>query len=162
MSNATSVTVINVHNNSTEFLIIVSQTVFFVLLFLMLKSALVDRRGMMYNKQRIMEERLQLVAIFFSIFVVVGIVMIPLESYEYAHFVVPITYVVMMCIVGYELYVVFNKDGVGSSSSNGSSSKEMSIPAVVVEVKKQISPSVMWASMSAGSGSGSNRRPFNF
>jgi hypothetical protein len=155
----TNVTAINVyvHNNSTEFLIVISQTVFFVLLFLILKSALVDRRGMMYSKQRILEERLQLVAIFFSIFVLVGIVMIPLESYEYAHFVIPITYVVMVCIVGYELYIVFNKDGNGVNNDN------MSIPTTVVDAKQRASsPLTTWAVGVNKDGVSSSRRPFNF
>lgn len=106
----TTVSSSGVHNNSTEFLIIVSQSVFFVLLFLMLKSGLVDRRGMMYDKRRIKEEGVQLAAIFFAIFVLIGIMMIPMESYEYSHFVVPITYIVMIAVIGWELYVVFNTD----------------------------------------------------
>ena len=45
-----------------------------------------------------------------AIFVFVGIIMIPLESYEYAHFVIPLTYFIMMSILGFELYIVFNRD----------------------------------------------------
>lgn len=141
-SNSTAVA--NVHNNSTEFLIIVSQTVFFVLLFLILKSALVDRRGMMHSKQRIVEERLQLIAIFFAIFVVVGIIMIPLESYEYAHFVIPITYMLMLSIVAFEMYMVFY------NGQNLEKTSSFTLPEVI-SVEKSPSLSVK-----------SGRRPFSF
>lgn len=98
------------HTHATEFLIILSQTVFFVLLFILLKSALIDRRGMMYDSARIEEEKLQLMAIFFAIFVVIGILMIPLESYEFIHYVVPLTYFTMLSIIAYELYTVYKKN----------------------------------------------------
>lgn len=103
----------NNHNMSTEILIVTSQTVFFVLLFLLLKSWLIDKRGMLNSQEKIREDVLQIIAIFFSIFVVVGLFMIPVESYEYAHYVVPITYTVMIIIVLWEVYMVFN----GPSSS---------------------------------------------
>ena len=108
---------INVHNTSTEVLIIISQTVFFVLLFLLLKNGLVDRRGMLSSKERINDEMFQIMAIFFAIFVIIGLFMIPIESYEYAHFVVPITYVLMIIIVGWELYVVFGKETTGTTGA---------------------------------------------
>lgn len=104
MSNETTGT--NVHNTSTEILIIMSQTVFFVLLFLLLKNWLIDKRGMLGSKERINEELYQIIAIFFAILVIVGLFMIPIESYEYAHYVVPITYVVIILIIGWEVYFV--------------------------------------------------------
>lgn len=116
MTNST--VVVNVHNTSTEVLIIISQTVFFVLLFLLLKNGLVDRRGMLSSKERINDEMFQIMAIFFAIFVIIGLFMIPIESYEYANFVVPITYFIMIIIVTWELYVVFGKDK-GTSSTTG-------------------------------------------
>jgi uncharacterized membrane protein YsdA (DUF1294 family) len=143
-------TTTNVHNNSTEFLIVISQTVFFVLLFLMLKSALVDRRGMMYDKNRIVEEKLQLLAIFFAIFVFVGIIMIPLESYEYAHFVIPLTYFIMMSILGFELYIVFNRD---------QDNERRSMSPTPVPIATTTSPtSSVWVPVAKDTG----RRPFNF
>lgn len=171
MTNSTNVVI--VHNTSTEFLIIISQTVFFVLLFLMLKNGLVDRRGMMYSKQRVKEEMLQLCAIFFAIFVIVGIIMIPLESYEYAHFVIPITYIIMVSLVGWELYVVFNReDGCDSPTlptiksvthfeksslvKNGGSPSDSIGPA-------ESGSSVFWSrGGTSSSSSGTSRRPFNF
>lgn len=107
MSNTTNIIV---HNTSTEVLIIISQTVFFVLLFLLLKNGLVDRRGMLSSKERINEEMFQIMAIFFAIFVIIALFMIPIESYEYAHFVVPITFSIMLMIVIWELYVVLYSD----------------------------------------------------
>jgi hypothetical protein len=101
---------VNVHNTSTEILIITSQTVFFILLFLLLKNGLIDRRGMLNSKDRVNDEIFQIMAIFFAIFVIIGMFMIPIESYEYAHFVVPITYVIMIIIVAWEFYIVFVND----------------------------------------------------
>lgn len=103
------------HNTSTEVLIIISQTVFFILLFLLLKNGLVDRRGMLSSKERINEDLFQILAIFLAIFVIIALFMIPIESYEYAHFVVPITFSIMLIIILWEFYVVFNG---GNNNSN--------------------------------------------
>lgn len=161
MANSTTIIV---HNNSTEFLIIVSQTVFFVLLFLMLKSGLVDRRGMMYSRQRVKEEMLQLGAIFFAIFVIVGILMIPLESYEYAHFVVPITYIVIFSIVGWELYVVFNRGDTTNAQDTLPIIKPVAESSKSDGVKKATNPTsgaaAFWSRTSGGPPA--TRRPFNF
>lgn len=107
--NNTVVIVQNNHTNATEFLIIVSQTVFFVLLFLLMKSALIDRRGMMHSYDRIKEEKLQLGALFFAIFVFIAILMIPLESYEFVHFVIPLTYIVIIALIIWEINVAYKK-----------------------------------------------------
>ena len=159
MVNSTSTVV--VHNTSTEFLIVISQTVFFVLLFLMLKSGLVDRRGMMYNKRRIQEEMFQLGAIFFAIFVIIGILMIPLESYEYAHFVIPLTFIILVVIVVLEVYMVFSRD-------DGDSVLPTVKPPVgeVGEVGASVlpaNPGIATTFWPRGGGFvGSTRRPFNF
>lgn len=108
-TNHTVVIIQNNHSNATEFLIIVSQTVFFVLLFLLMKSALIDRRGMMHSYDRIMEEKLQLGAIFFSIFVFLALLMIPMHSYEFIHFVVPLTYIIVFGIIIWEINIVYKK-----------------------------------------------------
>lgn len=109
--NQTVIVVQNNHTHATEFLIILSQTVFFVLLFLVLKNALVDRRGMMHSYERIQEERLQLVAIFFAIFVFVALVMLPLQSYEFVHYVVPIVYITIVGLIGWEVNGAYKKRG---------------------------------------------------
>lgn len=95
------------HNVSTEILIIISQTVFYTLLFLMLKSALVDKRGMMSGKEQLKENAFQLVAIFFAIYVFIGLLMIPLDSYYYAKWVVICTYSVITCVLIYEINKVY-------------------------------------------------------
>jgi hypothetical protein len=106
MSNTTVVIVnTNNHTNATEFVIILSQSVFFVLLFLLMKKALIDSRGMMYDYNRIQEEKLQLGAIFFAIFVFIALLMVPLESYEFVHFVVPLTYIIIICIIVWEISI---------------------------------------------------------
>ena len=110
-TNSTVILIQNNHTHATEFLIIVSQTVFFVLLFLLMKSALIDRRGMMHNYERIQDEKLQLGAIFFAIFVLLGILMIPLESYEFVHYVIPLTYFIVIGLIIWEINVVYKKRG---------------------------------------------------
>lgn len=110
-NNNTVIIVQNNHTYATEFLIIVSQTVFFVLLFILMKSALIDRRGMMHSYERIQEEKLQLGALFFAIFVFIAIIMIPLESYEFVHFVIPITYFIIIALVLWEINAKYkNRD----------------------------------------------------
>lgn len=108
-ANNTVIIIQNQHSNATEFVIILSQTVFFVFLFLLMKSALIDRRGMMNSQERIMEEKLQIGAIFFAIFVFLGLLMIPMHSYEFVHYVVPITYIVIIGLIAWEINTVFKK-----------------------------------------------------
>jgi uncharacterized membrane protein YsdA (DUF1294 family) len=108
-ANNTVIIIQNQHSNATEFVIILSQSVFFVFLFLLMKSALIDRRGMMNSQERIMEEKLQIGAIFFAIFVFLGLLMIPMHSYEFVHYVVPITYIVIIGLIAWEINTVFKK-----------------------------------------------------
>lgn len=110
-SNTTVIIVQNNHTHATEFLIILSQTVFFVLLFTLLKSALIDRRGMMHSYNRIQEEKLQLIAIYFAIFVFIALIMVPLESYENVHYVIPLVYFTITGMVIWEVHSVYkNRD----------------------------------------------------
>lgn len=108
-ANHTVVIIQNNHSYATEFLIIVSQTVFFIMIFLVLKSALIDKRGMMYSYDRIMDEKLQLGAIFFAIFVFLALLMIPMHSYEFVHYVVPLTYLIIFGLLFWEFSVVYQK-----------------------------------------------------
>lgn len=151
---------INVHNTSTEVLIVISQTVFFVLLFLLLKNWLVDKRGMLGSKERINEELLQIIAIFFAIFVMVGLFMIPIESYEYAHYVVPITYCIMVLIIGWEIYVVvyMNTENVSRVTLYDLENKQTE--ATTSQQQPSSSKSKSW--FSGNSGSTSSKRPVNF
>ena len=108
MTNTTVIIIQNNHTYATEFLIIMSQTVFFLLIFLILKHGLIDRRGMMHDYNRILEERLQLGAIFFAIIVFIALLMIPLESYEFGHFVIPITYIIIVGVIIWEILLKRN------------------------------------------------------
>lgn len=147
MSNNTTV-IVNVHNTSTEILLVVSSTVFYLLLFLMLKNGLVDKRGMLSSKERINEDMVQIMAIFFAIFVLIAILMIPIDSYEYAMFVVPITYVIMVSIVAWEIHGVYHTP-----------------PERVIDVESSSDdkPSKGWVGFVAGSSSSqATKRPVNF
>ena len=135
--NHTVVIIQNNHSNATE-LIIVSQTVFFVLLFLLMKSALIDRRGMMHSYDRIMEEKLQLCAIFFAMFVFLALLMIPMHSYEFIHFVVPLTYLIVCGIIFWEINTVYKKKGTRSSALT----RTFNVPKKTIEVDIPISDNV--------------------
>lgn len=72
------------HGKSTEGLIVISQTVFFIVLFYIVKSYLLDGFGIMNSPESLKKNALQIGAIYFAIVVLIGIIMIPLYHYEYA------------------------------------------------------------------------------
>lgn len=72
------------HGKSTEALIVVSQTVFFIVLFIIVKSYLLDGFGIMNSPEALKKNALQIAAIYFAIIVTISLVMIPLYHYEYA------------------------------------------------------------------------------
>jgi hypothetical protein len=72
------------HGKATEALIVVSQTVFFIVLFIIIKSYLLDGFGIMNSPESVRKNGLQIAAIYFSIIVTIGLIMIPLYHYEYA------------------------------------------------------------------------------
>lgn len=72
------------HGKSTEALIVVSQTVFFIVLFYIIKSYLLDGFGIMNSPESLKKNAMQIGAIYFAIVVLIGIIMIPLYHYEYA------------------------------------------------------------------------------
>ena len=75
------------HGHATEGLIIVSHVVFFVTLFFLLKHGLVDRRGITPTR----ENALQLSLIVTGILALLGLLMIPMWQYKYAHAVFVVT-----------------------------------------------------------------------
>jgi hypothetical protein len=99
------------HSHATEGLIVVSQTVFFVFLFIFLKKTLIDNRGMMANKRKMDENSLQLGAIFFAIVVFLGLMMIPLIHYEYAEVVLVLVAVAVGGIIIYDVRRVMRIPG---------------------------------------------------
>ena len=74
----------NKHSKATEALIVVSQTVFFIVLFVFIKSYLLDNFGIMNDEESLKKNALQIGAIYFSIIVFISVIMIPLYHYEYA------------------------------------------------------------------------------
>lgn len=107
MNKTTTVTV-NVHDTSTEFLLITSSTLFYILIFLILKNSLVDKKGMLSSKERIKDDALQITALFCTIFALLGALMtFTIDSYQYSHVVIPLTYFIMLSVIGYEMFVVF-------------------------------------------------------
>jgi hypothetical protein len=107
------------HSHATEGLIVVSQTVFFVFLFIFLKKSLIDNRGMMSSRSQLNENSLQLVAIFFAIFVFLGVLMLPLIHYEYAEVVVILTASVVAVLVAHDLRKILKDDNVTAPRQSG-------------------------------------------
>jgi hypothetical protein len=95
-------------NLTTEILIIVSQTTFFVLLFLMLKRELIDKREMMSTREKLCENLLQILAIYFAIICLVVLIMLPLEGYDYGKIVVLLSLGLIIAISAYNFRVVSN------------------------------------------------------
>lgn len=90
------------YNHATEGLIIVSQSVFFIVLFLIVKSYLLDNFGVMDNAETLRKNAVQVGAIYFAIIVFISFIMIPLYHYEYA--------VVVICGVLIGVAVVIHSD----------------------------------------------------
>ena len=83
------------YNHSTEALIIVSQSVFFIVMFLMIKSYLLDNSGFMSSAEKLKDKAMQVAAIYFAIIVFIGGIMYPLYHYDYA---LPVLIVVIVGI----------------------------------------------------------------
>lgn len=108
------------HSIVTEVELIVTQTFFYIVLFVLLKKTLIDKRGMLDSYERFNEDKLQIIAIYFAIIVFIALIMLSIHSYEFKHFVVPITFGIILCIIGMETRNVFRK-GSGTFSSSPTS-----------------------------------------
>jgi hypothetical protein len=89
---------------ATEALIVCSQSMFFTVLFFLLKRTLVDNYGLMDNPQRIRDHALPLVAIFISILGTLGVLMIPLQYYSYPRPVLIIVLSSISVIMGLDIW----------------------------------------------------------
>jgi hypothetical protein len=154
------------HNASTEALLIISSTVFYIVLFLIMKHGLVDKRGMLSSKARVRSDASQISAVFFTIFVLIALFMLPIDSYEYSHYVIPLTYIIMITVVGYEVYVLFSVgDGDGydiesklaPSSSTGTTGATGATGASASPASMSTSTSSFWSSRATVP-----KRPVNF
>lgn len=101
-NNTTTESMHTSYNHATEGLIIVSQSVFFIVLFLIVKSYLLDNFGVMDNAETLKKNAVQVGAIYFAIIVFISFVMIPLYHYEYA--------IVVICGVLIGVAVVIHSD----------------------------------------------------
>jgi Ca2+/Na+ antiporter len=118
------------HTVATEILIIVSQSIFFVFLFVILKYGIVDRQGWMNDKEKIRENAIPLIAIYFAILTMIGILMIPLQNYEYGHMVLIISSILILLIFLYDFRKVYYDDDkfkLTSSSIDNASRKLFSM-----------------------------------
>ena len=105
MGDKVHVTVNHGHGNTTEALIVISQVTFFIVLFVMIKSYLLDNFGIMNSADGLKKNALQIAAIYFAIIVLIGMLMIPLYHYEYALLVI----IGVICGVSFAIYKdVFN------------------------------------------------------
>jgi hypothetical protein len=72
-----------------------------------MKNTLIDKKGLLFSYDRVRVEILQILSIFFAIFVFLGLLMIPLHSYRFIYIVVPLTYFCIIGIVSYEVWGVY-------------------------------------------------------
>jgi len=90
------------HSLVTEVMIVVTQTAFYVILFLALKKTLVDSRRRSYNRMK--EDWMIHAAVYFAIFVLIVILMTPLHSYAFIHYIVPSVLCICAGIVIRDVY----------------------------------------------------------
>ena len=88
------------YNKATEGLIIISQTVFFLVLFTLMKSFLLER--LMNNPNDFQNNTMQIVAIYFSIVVFITLLMTPMYHYKYA--------VVVVSLIGTGIVFIIYRD----------------------------------------------------
>lgn len=128
------------HSVLTEILIVVSQTVFFILLFMSLKYGIIDRYGWMDSKEQIQKNLLPIVAIYFAILTILSVIMIPLQYYEYGHVVLITTIISIFVIFAYEFQRVYysNHSDNKSNSAIKAVSKNIFIRNNVAAAKKEL------------------------
>ena len=95
-------TEIQEHTIAAEILIVVSQTTFFIMFFLILKHGIIDKNELMTSLTKAKENVIQLSAVYFAILTIIGLVMIPLQSYEYGHIVLVCTIISIVLIFIFE------------------------------------------------------------
>lgn len=95
------------HTLAAEILIVLSQTIFFVFLFLILKYGIIDRQGWMDDREKVKNNIIPLGAIFFAILTLIGVIMIPLQSYEYGHIVLICTIICIFFLCTYEIKRIY-------------------------------------------------------
>ena len=88
------------YNKATEGLIIISQTVFFLVLFTLIKSFLLER--LMNNPDEFQNNKIQIVAIYFSIVVFITLLMTPMYHYKYA--------AVVVSMIGTGIIIIIYRD----------------------------------------------------
>lgn len=106
------------HTVATELLIVISQTVFFVFLFLILKYGIVDRQGWMEDKDKVKENIIPLTAVFFAILTIISVIMIPLQYYEYGHVVLITTMISIFLIFLYEFRKLYYSDEINNKDKS--------------------------------------------
>ena len=72
----------------TEFLLIFSQTVCFIVIFNKLQNLIVIDKGLILDLSTAKKNLIQLLAIYFAIYIILCLLMSPLWQYAYSHFVV--------------------------------------------------------------------------
>lgn len=118
------------HTWATEALIVLSQTFFFIMLFLTMKYGIIERQGWLENREKAKEHLIPLITIYIAILGIIGIIMIPLQNYEYGHVVLLTTMISISVIFAYEfrkLYYGNNSDGKQKESTIDNVSRKIFI-----------------------------------
>lgn len=115
------------HSFATETLIVFSQSLLFIFLFVILKIGLIDRRGMMADIESATENIFQIIAIFFAILVFIMIVMLPMHTYEYYHYVAFLSFLVIFTVIVYDCRFAYNNTNTNTKSKRRPSTTSQSI-----------------------------------
>ena len=83
------------HTNATEFVIIISQTVFYIVLFLFLKKTLLDNQNLLSSRDNIKKKLPLVLSIIFTIYAIILILMLPCLNYIYAEIVFVLVYLII-------------------------------------------------------------------
>lgn len=131
-----------IHHHSTEGLIVISQTVFFIVLFIIIKSWLLDNFGVMHSVESLKQNAVQIGAIYFAILVFISVIMFPLYHYDYA----------AMVILGYGIgvVVVIFRDIQRVIRRDESSENPKSSPTLPITKPKKQTPSSAKKAKSTG------------
>ena len=87
------------HTHATEFVIIISQTVFYVVLFLFFKKTLLDNQKLITTRNKIIKKLPLILSIIFTIYAIIFILMLPCLNYIYAEIVFVLTYFIITLIL---------------------------------------------------------------
>ena len=104
---------------ATEVLVVVSQCSFFIFLFLIVKHAAIDRRGLMGDRNALFSNACQICGIHLLTFGAITLLMLPLMEFEHALYVVIASLLSMGMIVVYDCRNALRTSNASSARGGG-------------------------------------------